>query len=123
MRRLVVKMHKAMPWLEPADEPACRAWAELELLGASLFVVLNAEGPLNGEGEPRRLLSEYRSLRRDQLAYERELGMTPASRMALRLTAKQVAGDINLVRAAGRDALARRELAAASIEADSEPEP
>src|SRR2546422_2007541 len=85
VRRLVAKMHAAMPWLEPADLPACRAWAELELLGARAFAELEANGITNAKGEPRRLLAEFRQLRQAQLAYERDLGMTPAARMSLRL--------------------------------------
>jgi hypothetical protein len=83
VRRLVAKMRAEMPWLAPADLPACRAWAELELLGARAFVELEANGVTNAAGEPRRLLGDFRAIRQAQLAFERELGMTPASRMAL----------------------------------------
>jgi len=85
VRRLVAKMHESMPWLAPADLPACRAWAELEILGARAFAELETNGITNTAGEPRRLLGEYRQLRQAQLAYERDLGMTPAARMALRV--------------------------------------
>jgi hypothetical protein len=85
VRRLITKMHAAMPWLEPADQPACRAWAELEILGARAFAELETNGITNAAGEPRRLLGEFRQLRQAQLAYERDLGMTPAARMSLRL--------------------------------------
>src|ERR1039457_5541721 len=37
IRRLVEKMRTEMPWIEPSDLPACRAWAELEILGACAF--------------------------------------------------------------------------------------
>ena len=43
VRRLVGKMHAEMPWLAPADLPACRAWAEMELLGP-IDAVLNRAG-------------------------------------------------------------------------------
>ena len=85
VRRLVTKMRAAMPWLVDADLPTCRAWAELELLGARAFAELEANGITNEHGEPRRLLAEFRQLRQAQLAYERDLGMTPAARMSLRV--------------------------------------
>src|SRR5204863_9552884 len=85
VRRLVTKMRAAMPWLADADLPACRAWAELELLGAQAFAELHENGITTPKGEPRRLLAEFRQLRTAQLAYERDLGMTPAARMSLRV--------------------------------------
>src|SRR5436309_8722112 len=85
VRRLVAKMHAAMPWLAAADLPACRAWAELEILGARAFAELEENGITNAAGEPRRLLGEFRQLRQAQLAFERDLGMTPAARMSLRV--------------------------------------
>ena len=85
VRRLVRKMQAVMPWLDPADDPACRAWAELEILGAHAFADLMERGLTNKKGNPRRLLGEFRMIRQAQLGYERDLGMTPASRMALRV--------------------------------------
>src|SRR5271155_5128641 len=79
VRRLVEKMRAEMPWLESSDFPACRAWAELEILCANAFSELLVSGLLNVEGEPRRLLMDFRQLRQVQLAYARELGMTPAA--------------------------------------------
>lgn len=70
-------MCAAMPWIEQSDVPACRAWAELEILSAMVFVELDHNGILNAQGQPRRLLSEFQRLRQVQLSYERELGMTP----------------------------------------------
>jgi hypothetical protein len=43
---------------------------------------------VNAQGDPRRLLRDYRQLRSAQLAYERELGMTPASRRVLQVSGK-----------------------------------
>jgi hypothetical protein len=77
VRRIVARMRKEMPWLTPADTPAMKGWAELEILSATVFAWLTRLNILNGQGEPRRLLSEHRALKLAQLAYERELGMTP----------------------------------------------
>ncbi len=85
VRRLVSKMRAVMPWLDDSDLPACRAWAEFEILGATAFADLIERGMTNDNGDPRRLLGEFRQLRQAQLGYERGLGMTPAARMSLRV--------------------------------------
>lgn len=94
VRRLVEKMRAGMPWLEASDLPACRAWAELEILGASAFTELVNGGLLNAEGDPRRLLGDFRQLRQLQLAYERDLGMTPAARTAMKASGTRAALDL-----------------------------
>ena|SRR5438876_9378890 len=81
--RLVHKLQVVMPWLATADEPACRAWAQLEVLSTLAFAELRKNGIMNGRGEPVRMLDEYRKLRAAQLRYEYALGMTPASRKEL----------------------------------------
>lgn len=94
VRRLVVRMRKTMPWLEPSDTPAARAWAELEILGAHAFAELEKNGLLNANGDPRRLFTDLLRLRQVQVTYARELGMTPAARVALKAHAADVALDI-----------------------------
>ncbi len=56
-------------------------------MGASVFGDLLIRGYVNEKGEPRKLLGDWRLLKQAQLAYERELGMTPASRAAMRVDA------------------------------------
>src|SRR5207253_9689866 len=75
----------ALPWLKPSDLPAARAWCEIEVLGRLVFHELRVNGIVTGQGEPRRLLSEYRQLRATQLGYARELAMTPTALRALGL--------------------------------------
>lgn len=84
VQRLVRKMTVAMPWLEPTDIPACRAWAEFEVLAGQVYAALRAMGVVNAKGEGRRLLHDYRLLRQAQAIFARELGLTPAARMALK---------------------------------------
>ena len=74
VRRLVRKMQAVMPWLDPADDPACRAWAELEILGANAFADIMERGLTNKKGDPRRLLGEFGMIRQTQLGYERFTG-------------------------------------------------
>jgi hypothetical protein len=83
--RLVAKVREVLPWLGIEDEPAIRGWAQLEVLATLVFADLRTRGIVNAQGEPRRLVTEFRHLRQAQLAYERELGMTPSARAALRI--------------------------------------
>src|SRR5712692_9063910 len=76
VRRLIRRMYAVMHWLQPSDEPTCRAWAELEIVATVVFVELAQAGVVSEAGEAKRLLAEYRQLRSAQLAYSRELGMT-----------------------------------------------
>jgi hypothetical protein len=85
VRRLCIRAMALLPWLQDGDMPALRGWAELEALGSRAFLDLAEHGLSNEKGEPRRLLADWRALKQTQLAYERELGMTPASRAALGL--------------------------------------
>ena len=92
-----------MPWIDDADVPALRAWAELEIIGAGLFADITARGTLNDEGEPRRAVDDLRRIRQTQLVYSRELGLTPKSRAELSHLASDLnALDLSQHRAEGR---------------------
>jgi hypothetical protein len=95
VERLARKVRALMPWLEPSDFPAVRAWAEMEYLSNQVYAALASMGVLNRQGEARRLLSEYRQLRATQVMLARELGMTPASRMAIKATGTHVPFDLS----------------------------
>ena len=84
-RRLVRKVWRQLPWLQPSDQAAVRAWAEMEILCANAAADLFTNGALK-DGRPRDLLDAYRRLRRDQLQFAKALGMTPAARAELGLT-------------------------------------
>ena len=94
--RLARKVRSVLPWLEPSDYPAVRAWCELEYLAGQVYAVLRAGSVVNAAGEGKRLLDDYRKLRLAQAIYSRELGMTPASRMALKATGTRTAFDLPL---------------------------
>jgi hypothetical protein len=91
---LVRKMYRSMPWLEASDQAACRGWAEMEILGSVALSELYLNGISNEQGEPRRLLAVCRQIRQAQLAHERELGVTPAARMAIKSTGTRAALDL-----------------------------
>src|SRR5258708_22815429 len=68
--RLVRKMRDLCPWFEESDVPACKAWAELEVLGSLVFAAIMAgDDLLNAKGEPKKLLDTYRALRLAQLSH------------------------------------------------------
>jgi hypothetical protein len=94
VQRLVRAMRVAMPWLEDSDVPACRAWAQLEILSDQAFAILRMIGIIDRQGNPKRLLTDFRQLRQAQLAYERELGMTPQARMQLKANNTRAALDL-----------------------------
>jgi hypothetical protein len=88
------KVRASVPWLEPSDYAAARAWAELEILAGAVRSALRTLGVANDQGDSRRLLDDYRKLRQVQLSYPRELGMTPAARMAIKASGTKVALDL-----------------------------
>lgn len=79
-----------MPWLQDCDVPTCRAWAEIELLASRAYMILASVGISNGQGEPLRLLGDFRLLRQTQLSYARELRMTPAARSSLKASSRDL---------------------------------
>ena len=87
VRKLVQRMYTLLPWLEESDRATARAWADLEYKVAAVSVYLEQQGIVNDKGEPRRILNDYRGLLSLQLQYAKELGLTPASRAALRVDA------------------------------------
>jgi hypothetical protein len=87
-------MHRALPWLEEPDTPAVVAWSELEVLSRLAYQRLRDEGILRPDGEPRALLETYQRLRKTQLAFERELGMTPRARMEIKANGTRAALDL-----------------------------
>jgi hypothetical protein len=102
VRRLSRRARKLLPWIEEADGPAVKAWAELEVLASLTYDRLRSEGILNSEGEPKTLLESYQRLRKTQLSFEKELGMTPAARMALKANSRK--SDFDLAAAMTADA-------------------
>jgi hypothetical protein len=105
VRRLAGHLRKVMPWLAEPDSPAVVAWAELEVLAREAYSKLRETGILTDSGEPRQLLESYQRLRKTQLSYERELGMTPRSRAEIsggtsRVTIDAVAERVRRIHAA-----------------------
>jgi hypothetical protein len=94
VERLARKMRNHMPWLQESDFPACRAWAEMEILCEQAYAVLRAGGLLNHEGDARHIFGDYRKMRSAQATWSVQLGMTPMSRIALKANATGSALDL-----------------------------
>ena len=96
VRVLVRRMRHSMPWLEEADSPMCRAWAELEVLANRVYAELRDRQLLTAKKSDRavRLLNDYRQLRATQAIYFRQLGMSPESRMQIKATGTRTAFDL-----------------------------
>jgi hypothetical protein len=83
VKSLLDRVRAVCPWIEGSDLPTARSWCELEILGAVVFRELYMGGVLGENNEPRRLLTDYARLKRVQLSYEAQLGMTPIARKML----------------------------------------
>jgi phage terminase small subunit len=83
-----------MLWLEESDLPVARAWAEMEVLASQTYAALRVMGVINKQGEARHLLDDYRKLRQTQIVLARELGLTPAARVATQASGTRAALDL-----------------------------
>ncbi len=82
---MVRRMKMVMPWLLPSDMPALRAFCELEYFCAAISNALDKGKSLfDPDGNVRRLGHDYRIFRQSQMAYMRELGMTPVAHAMLK---------------------------------------
>ena len=91
---LVKRMFRLMGWLRPEDVPLCRSWAQLEILSDIVYSALRAMGPINADGNAKRLLVDYRQLRQSQTAIASQLGMSPMARAQLRAVSTNAAFDV-----------------------------
>jgi hypothetical protein len=66
--------------LQEVELPAARAWCEHEVLAVDHYAALQSDA------RNPRLLEAYLAIRRAQLAYARDLGLTPGARAALGAT-------------------------------------
>ncbi len=79
MRRLVA----TAPWIARQDSMLLRRYVELSLLANAIYARLRAVGPINPQGEARRLVGEFRKLSLAAASIGAQLGLSPASRAAL----------------------------------------
>jgi len=96
VRPLVKRTLDRCPWITQSDITTLRAWADLEILGAACMAELLETGVLDGKKQPKSLIDQLRRIRSTQLQYARELGLSPAARMAIRESGSNAAVDLAL---------------------------
>jgi hypothetical protein len=106
VRNIVRRLRMLCPWIEASDIHLTRRFCELELLSSRAYQALRNGELLNDKGESRRLLSDYRQLVMAQTAVARELGLSPAARMAIKANSTSAA--LDLVGEFAKDASAAR---------------
>jgi hypothetical protein len=94
VQRIVAKMRELCPWIEMQDLPLLRRWAEIELHASRIHAFLKLIGEVNNQGDPRRLINELRMLAQTQASIGAQLGLSPASRMAIKATGTRAAFDL-----------------------------
>ncbi len=93
--RIVSKMRELCPWIEPPDLPLLRRWAEIEHHATRIHAFLKIIGEVNSAtGDPRRLVNELRMLAQAQASIGAQLGLSPASRMAIKADGSRAAFDL-----------------------------
>jgi len=58
VQKLVERLRNAAPWIEGTDLPTARSWAELEIIGASVFCELAEHGALNNDDLSPRAITK-----------------------------------------------------------------
>lgn len=92
--KLVRRMFSLMSWLKPEDIPLMRSWAQHEILADIAYSALRAMGPINADGNAKRLLTDFRQLRQSQTMIANALGMSPMARAQLRAASTNAAFDV-----------------------------
>jgi phage terminase small subunit len=97
IRRHLAKLYKACPHLTPADEHLARRWCQIDIMLAALDASIAEAGVTrvsNGDLYAKRAVDDFRKLSDSQLRIEMQLGITPASRAALRTLSRNDEVDI-----------------------------
>jgi hypothetical protein len=81
VRKVKARLRQTLSWVQQSDDAALTGWCECHLITGALF-----PKALAGDAAAIDLWRRTKAL---QLAYEKELGLTPASRAELGLTTAQ----------------------------------
>jgi|SRR5215469_8955153 len=84
VRRLLRKLRIACPWIEDSDAPIARRFCELEVLISQVYAYIRGTSVINQSGEVRNAVDAHRRLTVAQAQLADRLGLTPASRVAIR---------------------------------------
>ncbi len=96
IRRKVEELYRLAPWLGPQDVGAvtvrAQVWRHLRRLSEEVMARLGLGAYLRQDGEPRKILSEFRALAMVLLRYDEALGLTPGSRLGLGIDTARMRG-------------------------------
>jgi hypothetical protein len=93
-RYVMRKVRTLCPFIRPEDIWIARRFAELEYLASRCYAALRDSEIVNGKGESKRLLTDYRRLVQTQLSLANSLGLSPAARMAIKANSANAALDL-----------------------------
>jgi len=104
-RYVMRKVRMLCPVIKPEDIWMLRRFAELEYLASRCYAALRDSEIVNGRGESKRLLTDYRRLVQTQHSLANSLGLSPAARMAIKVGGLP---EDDIVAAFARDEMAER---------------
>jgi phage terminase small subunit len=102
VRRMLRKLRAAAPRLEPSDLMIARRFCEIEVSISQVYAAMRTQGVLTPDGEARSLVDIHRRLAQTQAMLARELGLSPAARLAIKASGTKAA--LDLVAAMATDA-------------------
>jgi hypothetical protein len=108
VRRIARRITRECAWLQPADGPLVRGWAQLERLASEAYERLRSEGMMRADGTPHPLLGEITKLRRTQSALGDRLGLGPRARQELQSGSRFVPVDTQFEQRVKKAHAARR---------------
>jgi phage terminase small subunit len=100
VRRLLRKLREVCPWIQESDGIVARRFCELEVIVSQVYTAILEEGAFMADGEVRGLVDTHRRLTQTQSMLATQLGLTPASRIAMQANSRNV--DVDIEAALGR---------------------
>ncbi len=83
-RYFVNKLLAVAPWIEAQDRMLLRRFVQLATLGDRVYAAMRDSEIINGRGESKRLLQDFRRLALAEASIGAQLGLSPQSRVGLR---------------------------------------
>jgi len=94
VRFYVRKLRSQCPWLQKQDSFLVIQFCRLQLLSDRVYSALRESELINGKGESKRLLQDFRRLALGCAQIAAQLGLSPASRMAIKASSTNAALDL-----------------------------
>jgi Phage terminase, small subunit len=92
--RLKRKLFIECPWLTEADAAIARRFCELQVLIEQVYAFIRATGVMSTTGEVKSAVDAHRRMTLAQNTLAAQLGLTPASRIAIKVAGSRAAFDL-----------------------------